>query len=160
MFTASSCMKKDEFPVEPTLAYKNFIITHTMEGKADIGILVLSFTDGDGDIGLSSADTLPPFNPGSKYFFNFYITLYKKENGQYEKIIFPDTNFTFNSRIPEIELTGNSKSIKGDIEYRFDLQIMKAYLNLDTIQIETFIYDRALHKSNIIVTPDIIINNS
>ncbi|MDT8308561.1 MAG: hypothetical protein RQ866_03465 [Bacteroidales bacterium] len=152
-------MKKNDFPIEPAIAYKDFILTLTDEGKPDKGILILSFTDGDGDIGLSEADTVPPFNPGSKYFYNFYISLFKKENGHYEKIIFPDTNFTFNSRIPEIELTGNSKSIKGTIEYTFDLQIMNAYLNIDTIRIETYIYDKALHQSNIVVTPDIVINN-
>lgn len=152
----SACRNEYDYPVEPTLKYKDFVWVKTEEGEITKGILVLEFTDGDGDIGLGQGDTLPPFHLGGDHYYNFYIRLFTKNSGQYNPIIFPDTNFTFNSRIPRIEFNGNSKAIKGVLEYTFDMVIMYPFLSSDTIMIETYIKDRGMHLSNTVQTPDIV----
>lgn len=149
------CRSDYDYPLEPVLKFLDFIYVENSEGIVEQGILVLEFTDGDGDIGLGQGDTMPPFNYGGGHYHNFYINLYTLDNGKYNPVVFPDTSFNFHSRIPKIEFTGNSKSIRGEIEYKFDMLIMKPFLQSDTIMIETWITDRALHKSNIVMTPDI-----
>jgi hypothetical protein len=155
LLVISSCTRNYDYPVEPVLKFKDFIYVENEKGEVTKGILVLEFTDGDGDIGLGQADTLPPYHHTGDYYYNFMIAMYTKHDDKYLPVIFPDTTYTFNSRIPPIVFNGNSKAIKGEIEYTFDMKIMKPFLQSDTIRINTYIVDRALHKSNLVITPDI-----
>lgn len=155
LISTFACMDDDDYPVIPFIEYKGFYKYYNQENQLTEGVFVITFTDGDGDIGLDASDTLPPFEPGGDYFYNFIIDLYKKKDGNYEKVVFPDTTFSYNSRIPKVNFDGNSKAIKGELEYTFNLQLMKQFLDSDTIMIETFIYDRALNKSNVIQSDDI-----
>ena len=154
---AAGCSYDYDYPVEPVLSYKDFILIKNDDGLLTRGILMLDFTDGDGDIGLSQGDTLPPYHLGGDFYYNFFIDLYYKSGSGYEKVTFPDTSYTFNSRIPKIELNGKSKAIRGVIEYTFDLQLMLPFLHSDTLQVRTSIADRGLHRSNLVTTPDLII---
>ncbi len=156
MLSFQACIKDHDYSIEPVLKYKDFHQIRNLSGQLAEGILVLEFTDGDGDIGLGQDDTLPPFHLGGDNYFNFYIDLFIRKEGQYIPVTFPDTGYSFNSRIPPIQFNGNSIAIKGEIEYTFDMLIMKPFLQSDTIMIETYIKDRALHKSNVVSTPDII----
>jgi hypothetical protein len=153
----AGCGREDDYPMEPVLNYSGFMFRTNPEGMVTEGVLVLEFTDGDGDIGLGQDDTLPPFHFGGGNYYNFYINLFTKQQGVYVPVTFPDTTYNFHSRIPRVEFTGNSKAIKGEIEYTFDLLIMKPFLPSDTLMIETWIFDRALNQSNMVRTPDIII---
>ncbi|HRZ49511.1 MAG TPA: hypothetical protein P5338_08980, partial [Bacteroidales bacterium] len=154
---AGGCSHDYDFPLEPVLSYKDFVLEKNQDGLLTQGILMLEFTDGDGDIGLSQGDTLPPYHLGGDNYYNFFIDLYYKSGTGYEKVTFPDTSYTFNSRIPRIELNGKSKAIRGVIEYTFDLQLMLPFLQSDTLQVRTSITDRALHRSNLVTSPDIAI---
>jgi len=152
-----SCMDKDQFPLYPVLTYKDFLKVQNENGVVEKGVLILEFTDGDGDIGLEDSDTLPPFHSEGGNYYNFIINLFEIKNGQYIPLQFPDTTFTYNSRIPMINLSGNSKAIKGELEYTFDLLIMQNFLNSDSIMIETYIVDRELNESNIVNSPGLSI---
>ncbi|MCD4734800.1 MAG: hypothetical protein K8R53_02030 [Bacteroidales bacterium] len=159
LFCGTSCVKIDEYPIEPKIEYESFgKIFNPYLGAYDRGIFKISFTDGDGDIGLSSSDTEHP------YKYNFYITYYEIQNGDTVQVIFtwdnnvtdtipPDT-LTHNARIPYLLREGVSKSIKGEIEDT--LQIYNFNSGYDTIMFEAYIVDRALHKSNTVTTPLII----
>lgn len=147
-----SCKKPETYPIEPTIAFGSFTKIQNVLGKDDKGILKISFIDGDGDIGLAPEDTLAPYNLGSTYYYNFFIDYYEKQNGVYTKVELPMTN---NSRIPVILPDGETKSVKGDIEV--ELNINNPFSAFDTIYYEASICDRALHISNVIKTPDIII---
>lgn len=158
MFTATvilmaSCIKRDEYPIVPAIEYKDFLKVGNGLGYDDKGILVLTYTDGDGDIGLRQGDTFFPYNPGSQYYYNFFITYLEKQNGEYKEVALPFSN---NARIPMLSSTGSDKPIKGEIQ-------MELYINnytspYDTIRFRAYITDRALHHSDTITTPDIIIN--
>jgi hypothetical protein len=155
LITISGCSTDTEFPKEPVIRYLGFDFITDTEGRLTKGILKLEFTDGDGDIGLGKGDTLPPYHYGGGNYYNFYIYLHTKQNGQYVPVEFPDTSMNFHSRIPPVDFNGAPKGIKGELEYTFDMLIMKPFLPSDTIMIRTWITDRALHNSNEIITPDI-----
>ena len=49
-----SCRKFEEFPIEPVIEYENFLLEYNLEtGKTERGVLIFSYTDGDGDLGLA-----------------------------------------------------------------------------------------------------------
>jgi hypothetical protein len=157
VFTSAGCSSEYDYPDEPVLQYRDFLFSLNQENQVISGTLVLDFTDGDGDIGLGQGDTLPPYHYGGGHYYNFFIFLYTIESGIDVPVQFPDTTLNFHSRIPPVELAGNTKAIKGELEYTFDLQIMKPFLGSDSIRIRTWLTDRALHNSNVVVTPPIVI---
>ena len=59
------------------------------------------------------------------------------------------------SRIPYLTPDGKNKALKGDILRELNLPF--PLLN-DTMKYDIFIYDRALHQSNTITTPEFIFN--
>ena len=147
-----SCLRQEEFPDIPHIEYKDFIKINNGLGYDDKGILVLKFTDGDGDIGLAESDTFPPYDQSSMYYYNFFISYYEKQNGEFIEIELPFAN---NSRIPPLNSSKNPKPLKGEIE--IELFINNFTSTYDTIRFSAFIVDRALNHSDTIITPDIYI---
>lgn len=147
-----SCLKEKEFPIEPYIEFKSFTKIFNPPDTIPAGIMLsITFTDGDGDIGLYEDQTEPPYD------YNFFIDLFKLVNGQPEKIIFPDTTMTFNSRIPVVDDNAGAKPIEGVIEYTFDYTLLRSFLINDTITFDVSIKDRALNRSNIIRTPFLVV---
>ena len=148
-----SCKKQETYPVEPSIAYLGFTkIFADSSGFAVRGILSISFTDGDGDLGLADDDTFPPFQQGGDYYYNLVIRYFEKQNGTYqERQLSPP----FSARIPVLTPNQENKNIKGVISDTLDLDPRPDF---DTIRLEVYIFDRALHKSNSISTPDIVLD--
>ncbi|MDR2979911.1 MAG: hypothetical protein LBV02_05690 [Bacteroidales bacterium] len=114
------------------------------------GTLSFTFTDGDGDVGLSEADTMSPFDRNSEYHYNLYIFYYEKQHGEFVKI---ETSQPLHTRIPML-----SNYTPESIEVKFSIDLdLNPFSEFDTIQLEFFIYDRELHKSNVIVTPELVL---
>jgi len=57
----TSCFTPPEFPIEPSIAFDN-IIFREVDNLPDSIILSIEFMDGDGDLGLRSDETQPPYN--------------------------------------------------------------------------------------------------
>lgn len=151
----SSCTKHDVYPIEPAIEFYSFTKIPNNYNVDDKAILNMSFTDGDGDIGLEPWDTLPPYNYNGKYYYNCFIDYYEKQHGQFVKVDLPVSN---NSRIPKVSADLLERGIRGNIEVElFINNILSPY---DTIKFSMYIYDRALHKSNIAETPEIIIDKT
>lgn len=125
-----------------------------LNGKDSIINITLTYTDGDGDIGLNENDTFAPYNFGTKFFHNLFIELYKIENGIASKIVIPFTTDTlnFNDRITNLTPTGKIKSISGEI-----LIPIKALpypgITPDSVYYTLQIADRKLNLSNKVTTP-------
>ncbi|MEI6884795.1 MAG: hypothetical protein WCO02_09920 [Bacteroidota bacterium] len=152
-FTAflSSCMKKDNYPDIPYITYAGYYNVFDSTNIAKSGVLTITFQDGDGDIGLNSWDVYPPYDSTSIYFYNYYIDVYSKRNGVFVK----DTLQTpLRYRIPNLTPDDPNKSIKGIIENILPLNPHPIY---DTIRFTCYIYDRALHQSNIVTTPEFVV---
>lgn len=143
----SSCIKKDEFPIIPAIQWEGYAPVLSAAGYDSLGFLKISYTDGDGNIGLYDSDTVAP------YKYNFFVKMFQMKNDSLQEIIFPDSNINFNARIPILTPTGKNKNIKGEIEMMIEIYYASAVLTSDTIAYELYIQDRDLNKSNIINTP-------
>jgi len=154
------CKKQEVVSHIPTLTFVGFDHIKNSSNKDSSGVLRLAFTDGDGDMGLSPSDTFPPFNYGSKFYFNFFINYFEKQNGEWIKIVLPpiepggDT-LTNNSRIPYLTPVGQNKVLQGDLN--FELFTNNPFSPYDTIKYEVTILDRALNRSNMVSTQEIIL---
>jgi len=148
-----ACVKKGYVSPIPVIAYENFITY----GK-DSALFSFTFKDGDGDIGLSQGDTLPPFNSTGAYYYDLIMTYYFQEtDGSFHTYFNPlptvnDTQ-TFKYRIPNITPQGQDKVLQGEIK----VTMYSPYFitGHTVVKYNAFIYDRALHKSNVILTPPI-----
>lgn len=121
-----------------------------LKGKDSAVNFIISYTDGDGDIGLNPEDTIAPFNEGSPYYDNLIIEIFQVENGKASKISNPGNpidSLNYNERIINLTPTGKSKGISGEIRL-----LLKAspYIGIfpDSMFYSIQLYDRALHKSN------------
>lgn len=147
-----ACQKFEEYPEIPEISYAGFLVLKDNNGADSLGLLNISYTDGDGDIGLNENDTLPPFK------YNYFLDIYQRVDDTLRKIILPDTNVNFNGRIPVLTPDGAHKAIKGNIEMELELFMMIPFLESDTVAFEIYIMDRSLHKSNTVRSPQYILN--
>lgn len=180
IFSFNSCLTKPDFPFEPTISFASLSKKSILDGNnqliEDSIFLEINFRDGNGDIGLSSADTLGKFafrNPDNTlnpFYFNFYCDIYRqnKFTGQYERVKFPvskdpilgiDVESNIYGRVPPL-LEGGQGPIEGTIRYNIGglFYDVLGINQRDSIRFEVFIYDRALNKSNVITTPAILVN--
>jgi len=150
----ASCIKEEQYPIEPRIQFEGFWKPDsTSNSKYDsIRFLSISYTDGDGDIGLYDTDTAEP------YKYNYFLKFLYLKNGELVEVKPADTTLGFNARIPILTPTGRNKNIKGEIRMELELYYAWPSLQSDTISFEVYIKDRALHSSNIVQTPLFIIS--
>ena len=150
-----SCKRIDEYPPEPTITYLEFEkILNEFDSVYDRGILKFEFTDGDGDLGLAKGDTFPPFNPGSKYYYNLIIDYFEVRNGVETPVYLTFFNAVtqqfdtvyLSARIPLLTPRGSNRSISGEIQDT--IFIYNYNSEFDTLFLKFHIIDRALHESN------------
>jgi hypothetical protein len=159
IISVSSCLKPVSYPDEPILE----TISYTING--DSLVLSVTFTDGDGDVGLNDNDTTDPYNPASFYHFNFYVEYYELMNGSWVKGTqdpagqnFPlaDT-INFSYRIKNLTPVGQNKTLKGTINVTLEPVFYNVISNHnDSIKFRVSLIDRALHVSNFIETDTIV----
>lgn len=151
----NSCKKQEEYPIEPIVKFKSFTKIPNTYGIDQEANLTIEFTDGDSDIGLAKDDTLPPFNYGSEFYYNYYLIYHEKINGEFVEV---ELENPFHSRIPFVDTDVPGRGIKGEI----DIKVFFNNLNSpnDTIKFTGYIYDRALHKSNTFETHEIIVDKT
>jgi hypothetical protein len=142
-----SCLKKNEYPVEPVIEFKSYSVQQASDGTDSIGYLSINYTDGDGDIGLSANQTT------GQYQYDFFLKLLREKNGGLEEVILPDTSSSFNARIPVLTPSGSNKNIRGVITIAIGLTYARNYILSNGIAFDVSIEDQAMHKSNLIRTP-------
>lgn len=145
----TGCLKNEKFPVEPKIGVKEFKV------YGDSASVVVTFTDGDGDIGLGQGDTNGAFAPGQTYYHNLFIEYYTLENGVWSApFVFP---LPLYYRVPKVTPTGQNKALEGEIAVA-----LKPYPTLpgttgDTIRYSVKLVDRALHESNLVYTNAVVV---
>ena len=151
VMTFAGCKKSNDYPLEPVIEFKSLSITPDLLGYDDYAVLEITFTDGDGDIGLGASDTVPPFI--NEYKYNVIILFYcdTSGNGLVHWSAFDDKG-----RIPVVTPEGNTKAIRGEIK-KETIFLPNHRTNMP-VRFEVYIYDRALHKSNVLTTPTFIVN--
>lgn len=142
-FSCYSCVKKKTYPTTPEIEYKEFI-----PYQGDTADLVIKFTDGDGDIGLSS------INDSTR---NLFVTYYYKDvlTGKYTAYYSSMLNDTLRTgyvvRSPTESYKG--KPISG--EYSIRLQQYRHSVQVKQLKYVVVMYDNAGHKSNVLTTDEI-----
>jgi len=144
-----ACKRPEKYSDIPEIKFISFEKLNQTDG-----ILVFSFQDGDGDIGLNESDIYPPFDISSIYYYNFFCDCYEKRHGIFEKYVFKDSTVTLNARIPRLSNL-SEESINGEIYLK-----MIPYRDrspYDTVKLTFYIVDRKLNHSN--VEEVVVINN-
>ena len=151
-----TCKEKEEYPPIPQLEFVDFISYRTQDDVDSLGILTVSYIDGDGDLGMY------PNDPG----VNFYVSYYVMDNGvleagtRYNPTTGEIDTIYFNARIPMLAPEYYTRWIKGQIEDTIKpLSDPTSQKALDTIMFEIYVIDRADNKSNIVQTPLIVVKN-
>ena len=158
----SACQKPVEYPIEPKIAYEGF--TYLMNPDSTFsgeGVISFSYTDGDGDLGLDDADTLPPFGFNDAHYYNMVVDYMKCVNGEFVKTPLLSWNaqtqsydtVSFNARFKRLRDSEEPKAISGTMDYK--LTVQNPFSPNDTVKFEIRILDRALHESNVIQTEPI-----
>jgi hypothetical protein len=160
-----SCLNKEDFSEIPKITFKEMSI------KGSSIVIKISFTDGDGDIGFKENEEQFPFGPCDEYHNNLLVDPYYMEDGQfvigtvldYDSECYPkpspDTGFYpdtvgYYYRLAYLVPDGKDKTLEGDIYITLN-EALNEFPD-DTVKFSIFLYDRALHKSNVVETPSLI----
>jgi hypothetical protein len=148
----SACLDKENFSEIPAIRYENAVMN---KNDASIDIKI-SFTDGDGDIGLKQNEDYPPYGPCDQYYYNLFIDPYYMDNGNFRigrKAV--DTNCAGDSvkvgyyyRMIYIVPEGKDKSLEGEITVSLN-GVLLDYPD-DTVKFRIWMVDRAFHMSNVV----------
>ncbi len=140
------CTPDPVYPAIPALTFKEFI----QPSGSDTLIVVYSFTDGDGDIGL------PPTDPDT----NMVMCVYTQDGlGVFHPLLNINTQDPLDSiiytyRIPN--LTAGQAGLEGDIYLTLG---NKWLIGRDTLQFNTFLLDNSDNRSNYVRTQSVILTN-
>ena len=163
--TLFSCLNKENFSEIPVIEYKSLQVK-----GSDIEVQI-SFTDGDGDVGFKDGEEQFPYGPCDEYHYNLLVDPYYLLDGKFVKGTvldysskcypkplpdtgyFPDT-LGYYYRLAYIVPEGKDKSLQGDIYITLN-EVMNEFPN-DTIRFSIYMYDRSLHKSNVVQTEAVI----
>ena len=147
-----ACRPQKKFPEVPYIEFFSIEKIDDGTGVDNQANLTIYFRDGNGDIGLDEADTAGVFAKDSAYYYNFFINYYEKQNGEWVLVELPTPLHArlpyFSNNVPE--------SIEGNIT--ITTFINNYFSRYDTVKLVCQMVDRALNQSNIIETPEIIVN--
>jgi hypothetical protein len=146
-----ACFKKKQFSDVPAIQFIAF------QKLTDSAKIVLSFQDGDGDIGLAADQTNAPYDIASKYHYNLYMVYYEKDDiqGWIPGTDLNGDSIVFRNRILPI-YTGKAKGLEGNIIATVEPLYYNPFSTQnDTIKYKIQLIDRALHESAWIETPEI-----
>ena len=127
---AVSCLRPPDYSPIPEITFDSLSSRFAVAGKDSIKFFI-GFTDGDGDIGSSTVPNL------------FFLD--------------SRTGYTDSFKIPNLTPEGNVKAISGTIAYdqtAFNCIPGKLF---DTLYYTIYIEDRAGNKSNLVTTPEILL---
>ena len=144
LIAAASCSDLETYSETPEVEFQKIFLADTiddLDNKIKLQEITLQVTDGDGNLGLNrgEADSLN----------NLFITMYKKERGQYVLAI--DTIFKY--RIPYKQPIGQNKYLRAEVIVSHTTPQIK--IDYDTVRYEIYVQDRADNLSNTITTCDI-----
>lgn len=153
-----SCRKKEELPLQPHISNARASLIPAFSGKDSTLLLTFDYTDGDGDLGFQSSDTLPPFQFGSRFYHNLLLDYYEKRDGEFVQVFIPGSQvpIRYDQRIPYLTPEGRNKAIKGEITVEINLTPFPPVP--EVIKFKMRLLDRSLNESNEIETGEIQVN--
>lgn len=162
LFFLTGCFSEPNYPDTPQITFvslKNLKSIGT--ANTDSVVITLFFKDGNGDLGLNSTDTFPPFSDRNsdgtvnRFRHNFFCDVERlNENGEFVPVTFASQNFNLNSRFPILNTLEKETALEGDLRYSIPLIItsFSPVKKGDILRYKISIADRTLNESNVIVT--------
>jgi hypothetical protein len=135
------CKPEPVFPTEPKLSFTKYI----QNDNSDSLQVIFSFTDGDGDIGVSAGAT------DSNMVLQLYVPAGSGGFVPQPNLMNQGQFIYYNYRIPQ--LTASQKGLEGDLY----LTVNKAFITRDTIRFNAYLIDQAQNRSEIVETPSVIL---
>lgn len=151
-----SCEEIENYPNKPQVKFKKMVFVNgydALDNPVKLGTFTFKLIDGDGDVGLKESDTSGPYQRDSIYYYNLYMTLFKKEQGEFKEV---KTEVDHNFRLPYVEPKGQNNTVQATVEVEITYPIDQ--FPYDTVAYEFYFFDRALRKSNVEFTGDIPVN--
>lgn len=155
-----ACVKPKEFPPEPYIEFRRNIFGIRQEiGEDTTRTLAVEFyfQDGDGDIGRKDEEEKDPYV--GEYFHNLHFNLLEVlPDSTYSQVYLPDSTgtmypITYSYHLHYIEPVNGNHALRGTITWQVDDFPSTAYfMQGRTICYSFYLYDRALHKSNVVYT--------
>ena len=127
-----SCTKDDTFSVVPTIEFKSINPSIAQEYIDDINIII-SYTDGDGDLGENNPDV-----------YNLFVV--DNRNG-----------IEYKFRIPELSPNGNEIAIEGNFNIKINGSGITNSSTSQQVNYDIYVTDRAGNFSNTVSTSSITI---
>jgi len=162
LFFLTGCFSEPDYPVTPQIEFVNLKnLKSKGTANTDSVVITLSFKDGDGDLGLTSTDTFPPFSDRNsdgtinRFRHNFFADVERlNADGEFRPITFASQNFNLNSRFPILNTLEKPTALEGDLRYSIPLIItsFSPVKRGDVLRYKISILDRALNESNVITT--------
>lgn len=123
-------------------------------------VLRINYEDGDGDLGLSGSDTLPPFNFGNFAYYNLFVTYEVKNGTNWGKVINPSKldTINYNQRFPRLNITAKKKHITGYLDLKIPASPYPG-IKPQLVRFGFVLMDRAFHKSNFVRSNDIFLKH-
>ncbi|MCH5244372.1 MAG: hypothetical protein J1F29_05675 [Lentimicrobiaceae bacterium] len=160
---AVSCVKHKEFPPEPYLEFRRNILG-AEQGVGGDTVLTLAvefyFQDGDGDIGRKDEVEREPYV--GEYFHNLHFNLEEMlSDSTYEQVYQIDSTgqrypIVYLYHLHYMEPVNGNNSLSGTITWQVDDFASTAFfMRGKTVRYGFYLYDRALHKSNVVYTDPI-----
>lgn len=148
MLILNACNKLEEYDDRPIILENTFELEKNFSGLDTGLVLKFTYTDGDGNVGLSTRDTMPPYDN------NVIVSYYEKQGNDFVKILIPGTTDTlnFNSRIKEF---GVGNPTKAEVSVKINIGVVIA----DTVRFDYYILDKDLNRSNVVSTGAIGLKN-
>lgn len=145
----AGCQKIESISNIPQISFlrsETSLSTDALDSKNKRVIVHFTLADGDGNFGLTEADSLPPFSVNKN---NCYVKVQFKQN---KKWIAKDS--TIGYRIPYIG-SSNGQAIVLRAETRITFDYPEANYPFDSVRYEIWVEDRDFNMSNRITTPAI-----
>lgn len=142
------------YTIDPLGTRKPFSEEDNRPGYNCTNYIISSFSD----LGVGQ-DTF--YIQQNEFHYNLHVTILRKRNGTYSPVNYAEASgnadcalASFNGRIPIFEEDNIGRTLKGNISYSMRSSGHKIVLARDTFKIRFYMYDRALHPSNVVETPD------
>ena len=170
----SSCLKAPDYSTTPSISFNKIEVRRTKfsdpkQQPIDSVFITINFQDGDGDLGLSEAESnVEPYKFPALFNKNYFIEplIKNTRTGQYESLKIaggpgtaPYTPGQYNSRFEHVTTITDGKAapIKGTLTSTFAFGLGDTFTPGQVVRFDVSIADRALHLSNVIRTDTIAI---
>jgi hypothetical protein len=167
----SSCLQEPSYSTTPSIEFDSIEphrVTKANQLPVDSLVIAVRFQDGDGDLGLTEAESkLAPYSPG-KFTYNYFIEPYVKIPATGKFVSLASTGrlplltsgvIDYNGRFEHLSASTDSKNsaLKGVLKRSITFIYGSPFVADEEIRFRVCIVDRALHLSDTITTSSFIV---